>query len=169
MLTAKCTNLFLALASAASLGIVVVGCADNATRLSFGIERALRDTESARTGDWRTVPYRPKARPDEPYTLVFFPEQAVTPSDLVAAGVPTDLADRIFRDLDYVRVGRTPLLVVVQPGARLTFTSAWRRFTVVEELLVLDGVGTRELLLERKGDRWVVHGWAPSAPEPGSR
>ena len=139
--------------------LLLVGCTDNATKLSLAIERVARPLEDRPGSSIVTVPYRPKSQPDKPYTLIFFPDHVTDTDDLVEAGIPEKLATRIFVDLAYVGVGDQAMLVVVQEGARLNFTSHFSRFASVDDLLVLHGRGTRNLVLEKRDGRILITGF----------
>ena len=152
--------------SAVFLALPILACADNATKVTFGIERVLEQVAGVQPSPTTAnVPYRPVRRADAPYTLVFFPPHRVTPDDLQAAGLSRPVTDEIFRRLDYLDVGSHEMLVAIQDGVRLNFTTSFRPLAKVEDLLILRGVGTRELLLVRKGERWVTRGWADPAPD----
>ena len=57
------------------------------------------------------------------------------------------MAARIFSEMAYLPIGLAPFLVVVQEGGGLNFTTHWRRFASVPELLVVSAEGPVEILL----------------------
>lgn len=92
-----------------------------------------------------------------PYTVLFFPARPVTEAEIVAAGVAKTTAGRIYSELAYQ--GHTSdLLVVEQADERLTFTSSWRRFAQVQDVVASPRkTGRSEVVLEREGAViWVV-------------
>ena len=130
-------------------------CVDNATKLANDVERAA--VASVGAAGSISVHYEPVSGGASPYTVLFFPEHAVAQAELVAAGVDKATVGRIYTELAYLG-DTTNLLVVEQAGERLTFTSSWRRFARVHDLVVSRRkTGESEVLLRRDGSvTWVV-------------
>jgi hypothetical protein len=104
-----------------------------------------------------TVAYEPVTGVASPYTVLFFPARPVTEAEVVAAGVATSTAGRIYSELAYL--GDTAdMLVVEQEGERLAFTTSWRRFARVHDLVVSPRkMGSSKVLLKRDAsETWVV-------------
>jgi hypothetical protein len=136
--------------------LALCACSDNATRLSRSIELAATSPTGGDAADFLSIDYTPKRFPEVPYYLVFFPAHAVSEEDLVHAGAPPATAREIFSQLTYVGVGERPLLIVAQDRGRIHFTSHWKRYTSVHDLLVIRGSGTTTLTLERSEQGLVV-------------
>jgi hypothetical protein len=117
------------------LALICGGCADNATSLASLVGEASSRLRSPEAGATFTASYEPVSGATSPYTVVFFPARAVGEAELVAAGVSKEVSARIAKDLAYL--GSTAdLLVVDQDGERLTFTTSWRRYAGVRDLVV---------------------------------
>ena len=112
-----------------------------AVRLAYAIERTSKALSDRPVGSSEAVAVQAPKKVDREYSVVFFPEHEVGLEELVTGGVPEPLAQRIFRDLAYVDVGQGALIVYAQEGVRLNFTSYWRRFASVDEVLVVSGQG----------------------------
>jgi len=139
------------------LGFWCGACADDATQLAHQIEQAATALAAQSTSALSTVRYEPVTGGASPYTVVFFPARPVTEAEVVAAGVAKTTAERIYSELSYL--GNTAdLLVVEQEGERLTFTTSWRRFARVQDLVVSPRkTGGSEVVLKRDAsDTWVV-------------
>jgi len=114
---------------------LVSGCSDdNATRLADRVREGASRLNSPDAADSVTVSYEPVT--EAPYTVVFFPARELAESDLVAAGVTKELADRIFVDMAYLG-SMSNVLVVEQEGQRLSFTTSWKHAAEVKDLVVL--------------------------------
>ena len=135
--------------------LVATTSGDNATSLSYSIEKA---SKAAAGAERVLVGYRPSAGPDAPYDLIFFPDRKVTREDLVGQGLSEAKAARVFEELGYVDIGQAPLLVVIQESVRLNFTSHWKRFARTEELTVIQGLGTTQLVFEASAEGLVLMG-----------
>lgn len=144
--------------TAAVLSLVLVtACTDNAVRLRRGVERSASRLYEGPDFRQEAVRYVPVAAPDKPYWLIFFPETRTRAEHLVQAGVPLAVADQIFRELGYVDVGRKPMLVVWQPGERLTFTGYHGRELVkIEGLIVANRTGPSEIVLEKRNETLYI-------------
>ena len=116
------------------VGALVAGCSDNATRLADRIGEGASRLKSPNAGDSVTVSYEPITQ--APYTVVFFPPREIPEADLVDAGVNEEIAGRIYKELAYLG-DMASVLVVVQDGQRLQFTSSWKHAAEVQELVVL--------------------------------
>jgi len=116
------------------MSVVCGGCTDNATSLADRIAEAASRVSSLQ-GAAITTSYELVSGAAAPYTVVFFPSRNVAEGDLVAAGVDQELARRIYKELAYLGT-MADLLVVEQEGERLTFTTTWRRFAEVRDLVV---------------------------------
>jgi hypothetical protein len=130
-----------------------LGCTDNATKLSFAIERATRGA-TPETNQPQRIVYTPETSSDRLYYLIFFPDHETGLADLVSAGLPEPTAIGVLRELAYL--SSAPFLVVVQDDSRTTFTTHWRRFAHVPEILVVSAVGPVELMLRETGHGTVV-------------
>ena len=117
------------------LALICGGCTDNATSLAGLVGDAASQLRSQGAGSTFTASYEPVAGAASPYTVVFFPGRNVAERDLVAAGVSKEVTGRIFQDLAYLG-SMADLLVVDQDGERLTFTTSWRRYAEVRDLVV---------------------------------
>jgi hypothetical protein len=127
------------------------GCADNATSLADRIAEAASRL-SALQAAAITTSYEPVAGATAPYTVVFFPSRSVAEGDLVAAGADKVVASRIYKELGYLG-SMADLLVVDQDGQRLTFTTSWRRFAEVRDLVVTQRKnGTLAIELRREAE-----------------
>lgn len=159
-----------ALPSVALWGVVLLaapfasGCADNATKLSFAIERAA-DRAASDPADSQTLVYTPKTHPERPYYLIFLPDRETGLNDLVSAGLPEAMAIRILREMGYL--SPAPFHVVAQEGGRTTFTTHWHQFAHVPEVLVVPARGSVELELRDTGNGLVVASTAGSKTSPG--
>jgi hypothetical protein len=139
------------------VGLSCGACADNATRLAYQVEQAAAALGSQSASAAFTVRYEPVTGGASPYTVLFFPARPVTEAEVVAAGVAKTTAERIYSELSYL--GDTAdLLVVEQKGERLTFTTSWRRFARVHDLVVSPRMtGESEVVLKRDAsDTWIV-------------
>jgi len=139
------------------LGFCCGACADNATQLAHQVEQAASALVSESASASFTVRYKPVTGGASPYTVLFFPARPVTEAEVVAAGVAKTTAGRIYSELAYL--GDTAnLLVVEQEGERLAFTTSWRRFARVQDLVASPRkTGGSEVVLKRDAsDTWVV-------------
>ena len=117
------------------MSLVCGGCADNATALADRLGKAASRVSPLEAGSTVTASYEPATGSASPYTVVFFPARRVAEHDLVAAGVGEEVAKRIYKELADLG-GMADLLVVDQEGQRLAFTTSWRRFAEVRDLVV---------------------------------
>jgi hypothetical protein len=147
------------LALAALALLLTTACVDNATRLYRRLGRAADELYAGPDFQETLVPYLPVAAPEKPYWLVFFPEGRTRATDLVRAGMPPAVADQIFRELGYVDVGLRRMLVVWQPGERLSFSGYSGRVLVrVEGLLVAERVGPSEIVVRKRSENLYITG-----------
>jgi hypothetical protein len=117
------------------VGALVSGCSDdNATRLADRVREGAAGLSSSAAGETVTVSYEPLTA--APYTVVFFPSHEMTESDLAAAGVPKEVASRVYAEMAYLG-SMSSVLVVEQEGQRLAFTTAWKHVAEVTDLVVL--------------------------------
>jgi hypothetical protein len=117
------------------VGVLVAGCADdNAILLADRVREGASRLSSQEAGNSVTVSYEPVT--EAPYAVVFFPPREVPEADLVAAGVNKEIAGRIYKEMAYLG-GMASVLVVVQEGQRLQFTSSWKHSAEVQDLVVL--------------------------------
>lgn len=130
----------------------LTGCTDNAVRMRFGMEAAVKRLQSSPDRGESRFTYRPAGSLTVPYWLIFLPRRPIVAADLVDRGLPATVADQIMRELAYVNVGRGPLLVVQQEGQRLAFTRYDGELPiVVDDLIVARRTGECEVLLRREG------------------
>ena len=138
---------------ALAVGALVAGCGDNATSLADRIGEAASRLSSREAGSSLTVSFDPINGAASPYTVIFFPDRDVAEADLVAAGVDTAIARRIYTEMAYLG-SMAGKLVVEQEGERLNFTSSWKRFADVQppgELVVSQRkTGTAAIELRRE-------------------
>ncbi len=136
----------------ALLSSSAVACSDNATKLSFAIERAAQAHSDGANDNQQSIVYTPRNAPNEPYFLVFFPDRATSEVQLEAAGLPRPLVARIFTEMAYLPIGRSPFLIFVREGGDLYFTTHWTRFASVPEPLVVNASGPVELTITHSAD-----------------
>ncbi|MDH3255219.1 MAG: hypothetical protein OEM62_09525 [Acidobacteriota bacterium] len=133
-------------------------CADNATKLRFGIER-----EAGRLGlDGETleirVPYEPVRDNGRPYWLIFMPRRHVSVTELIGSGLDETVAIQLFQDLSYVEFGDKtgPNLVVWQDGRRLAFTGT--ASPRADRVVVARKQGRCDVVLQRRAATWKIVG-----------
>jgi hypothetical protein len=142
-----------------ALAILSGACSDNAVRLRSGIESAATRLAAGRDFTEERVRYVPAVARDQGYWLIFFPERRVYASELIACGMPPEVADRIYHELSYVDVGLGAGLVVAQDGERLTFTSYYgKELVLVRDLIVEYRKGPCEIVMRKENETLYIEG-----------
>jgi hypothetical protein len=143
----------------AMLGLMIAaaGCSDNAIKMRFGIEDAARRLKAGPDLAEERVAYVP-ADATTGYWLIFFPERPVRAEELIGRGLPKDAAYRIYRELEHVKVGRGPMLVVDQEGQRLAYTSYRSYEVIIRDLMVEHRVGRSEVLVRKQYGTVYIEG-----------
>jgi hypothetical protein len=139
------------------LAIAATGCSDNAIKMRFGVEDAARRLKSSTDLTEERVAYVP-ADATKGYWLIFFPERPVRAEELIGHGLPKDAAYRIYRELEHVKVGLGPMLVVDQEGERLAFTSYRSYEVIIRQLIVEHRVGRSEVLVRKQYGTVYIEG-----------
>ena len=139
------------------VGVLVTGCADNATSLVDRIGEGVSRLGPSEAGSSLEVSFDPIDGPASAYTVIFFPNRDVAEADLVAAGVDTAIARRIYSELAFLG-SFAGALIVEQEGERLTFTTAWKRFAEVQppENLVVSQRKTGTARIELRRENGVI-------------
>ncbi len=145
---------------AVCLGIMalLLGCSDNATRLSLAIEDVSKGAPKGQPENPKTLDYRPKRDSGMPYWLIFLPDRDVGTADLERAGLPSELVETVFAELAYLGIGETPFLIFSRGDEPLRFTTHWSRCASVPEVLAIRGLGTTTLSLQTTEAGLVVIG-----------
>ncbi len=137
-------------------GALVAGCSadDNSLTVVERIEEGASRLRSRESGASTSVSWAPTSGSLAPYRVIVFPNSDVSEAALVAAGVATVNARRIYADLAYLG-GFTGMLLVDQEGEPLNFTTSWKQIAEVQppETLVVSPrkTGTAEIELRRDG------------------
>jgi hypothetical protein len=139
--------------------LALTGCADHASALRSRIEAATSDLDQMSGDAAKEVTFAPTG-PNRPYTIIFFPERRVFETELIARGVEPVVAKRIFHELSRYGVGEkeAPMVVVVEPGKKLSFASySGRELVHIDDLLVASKPGGDVVLaLEKRGETYYL-------------
>lgn len=119
---------------------------DNATKLAFNIEEKVKLLRITNDGTENVVFYEPVSNRKYPCTIILLPEMLISADDLVAKGVPGSIADKIFRDLNYIDVRKGNLIIVYQNG-KINFTRYGTHLVKIEEIFVKNSYGESKVVL----------------------
>lgn len=91
---------------------------DNAVALRLAIEHALKEADDGETVE---VVYQPL--PKKPYTVILFPDHAITEAEMQEAGIPDSVVSRVISDMAYLGAPAKLRghILFVQEGEQLCF------------------------------------------------
>lgn len=139
------------MASTVSLALLALGIACTLGGPVIQLRAALADHVERQSAVDETV-YRYDPGLDEPYWLVFWPQEPLSVGGLEAAGLPAPVAERVVADLAYLR-SDGHLLILVPLDGRLMFTGA--EGIAIDRAVAAEAEGAMEIRLERRRGAWV--------------